>query len=248
MSLNTSKALNRNEYGEILNKKILDLTGYKFKNSSLLVEAMTHGSFKNESKEPDLKDNQKLEFLGDAVLELSVSKYLYKIEKYALDEGALTKNRAALVCEESFSKFARKLKLDEFLILSSNSKKTGINKHDSVLSDAFEALFGAIFLDSDFDSSYRVLIKNFEDDFGKILKSSETDFKSELNEFCSKNRLKWPEYQLDSAKGPEHDRDFFCTVLINSEEIAKGSGKSIKNAEKEAAEKALKILEKNVEN
>lgn len=215
--------------------------GYSFRDESLLRLALTHPSVAHEDGVA-AADNQRLEFLGDSVLGLVLSQQLYETFLDA-DEGPLTKSRAKLVNRQSLAEHGRALGLGNHLILSRGEENTGGRERASALADAFEALLGAIFLDGGFDAARKFVLHEFNAKVGELgaLPGIENP-KGELQELLQSRSPSAPEYQLISASGADHDRDFECAVLHEGVELARGSGKSKKIAESEAALAALKKL------
>jgi ribonuclease-3 len=215
--------------------------GYTFRDEALLRLALTHPSVAHESG-VDMAHNQRLEFLGDAVLQLVLTQQLY--EKFPdSDEGPLTKGRAKLVNRRTLAEHARSLGLGAHLILSRGEETSGGRDRVSTLADAFEALLGAIFLDGGFDAAREFILREFGAAFGKLdtLPVIENP-KGELQELLQARSPEAPEYRVISATGPDHDRVFECTVQHGGVELARGSGKSKQAAESDAALAALKKL------
>jgi ribonuclease-3 len=215
--------------------------GYKFHDESLLRVALTHPSVAHESGEAQ-PHNQRLEFLGDAVLQLVLTQELY--EKFpGFDEGPLTKARAKLVNCRALAERARAIDLGAQLILSRGEETHGGRERPSALADAFEALLGAIFLDGGFEAVTKFILSEFGAAFGELgeLPGIENP-KGELQELLQARSPQAPEYHVVSAVGPDHDRVFECTVEHEGVELARGSGKSKKAAESNAALAALKKL------
>jgi len=218
-----------------------DRLGYKFRDENLLRLALTHPSVAHESGVPTAH-NQRLEFLGDAVLQLVLTRELY--EKFpAFDEGPLTKARAKLVNRRTLAEHARALELGAHLILGHGEATHGGRERASTLADAFEALLGAIFLDGGFDTAREFILREFSPAFGKlsVLPTIENP-KGELQELLQTRSPHAPQYQTISATGPDHDRVFECIVHHEGVELARGSGKSKKAAESDAALAALKKM------
>ena len=214
---------------------------YNFRDEKLLALALTHPSVAHESGVAS-EHNQRLEFLGDAVLQLVLTQKLY--EKFpAFDEGVLTKARAKLVNRSTLAEHARALGLGAHLILSRGEETSGGRERASALADTFESLLGAIFLDGGFDAAREFILREFENDFGTLAESSGIENpKGELQELLQSRSPNAPEYQLISVEGPDHNRQFICAVLHDGKELARGSGKSKKAAESDAALAALKNL------
>jgi len=215
--------------------------GYPFRNEDLLQLALTHPSVAYESGEPTAH-NQRLEFLGDAVLQLVLTHELY--DKYsAFNEGPLTKARAKLVNRRTLAEHARALGVGAHLILSRGEETNGGRERASTLADAFESLLGAIFLDGGFDAARGFILREFSAAFGKlsVIPTIENP-KGELQELLQARSPESPQYHVVSATGPDHDRLFECIVQHDGVELARGSGKSKKAAETDAALAALKTL------
>ena len=215
--------------------------GYKFRDEALLRLALTHPSVAHEQGVP-VQHNQRLEFLGDAVLQLVLTRELY--EKFsAFDEGPLTKARAKLVNRRTLAVHGRALGLGEHLILSRGEEMHGGRERPSALADTFEALLGAIFIDGGFDAARNFILCEFKAAFGglTVIPILENP-KGELQEFLQARSSESPKYHVVSSSGPDHDRIFECTVHHGGVELARGSGKSKKAAESEAALAALKEL------
>jgi len=225
--------------------------GCAFRDESLLRLALTHPSVAHEAgpQSPGGDEvqrrpahNQRLEFLGDAVLQLVLTRELY--EKFpAFDEGPLTKARAKLVNRRTLGEHARVLGLGAHMILSRGEEMHGGRERASALADTFEALLGAIFLDGGYEVAREFILREFGADFGKlnVLPTIENP-KGELQELLQSRSPEAPEYHVVSATGPDHDRVFECTVQHEGVELARGSGKSKKAAESDAALAALKKL------
>jgi len=220
--------------------------GYSFNDPSLLQLALTHPSVAHEKGAP-LKTNQRLEFLGDAVLQLVLTRELY--EKFpAFGEGPLTKARAKLVNRRTLAEHARHLGLGRELIVSKGEEMHGGRERASALADTFEALMGAIFLDGGFDAARDFVLREFLPAFGELsaLPILENP-KGELQELLQSVSPEAPRYHVASATGPDHDRIFECTVHHAGSELARGSGKSKKEAESQAAMAALHNLRQRKE-
>jgi ribonuclease-3 len=220
--------------------------GYEFNDPGLLRLALTHPSVAHEQGLP-IQTNQRLEFLGDAVLQLALTRELY--EKFlAFGEGPLTKARAKLVNRRSLAERARQLGLGRYLIVSRGEEISGGRERLSALADTFEALLGAIFLDRGFEVARDFILRQFRSGFGElsaipILENP----KGELQEFLQSISSEAPRYHVASVSGPDHDRLFECTVHHGGVELARGRGKSKKAAESEAALAALKELKRQRE-
>jgi ribonuclease-3 len=215
--------------------------GLQFCDENLLRLALTHPSVAHEVNAP-MQHNQRLEFLGDSVLGIVLSRELY--EKFPdADEGSLTKSRAKLVNAISLAAHGRALSLGAHLILSRGEENTGGRDRASSLADAFESLVGAIFLDGGFDAARGFVLSEFATDFAElILPTGIENPKGELQELLQSKSPIAPVYQLISAEGPDHDRNFICAVFHDGVELARGTGKSKKAAESDAALAALQKL------
>ncbi len=215
--------------------------GCRFQDESLLRLALTHPSKAHEINTA-ARHNQRLEFLGDAVLGLVLSRALYDAFPGA-DEGLLTQSRARLVNRESLANRSRSLDLGAHLILSRGEEISGGRDRASALADAFEALLGAIFLDQGFDAVRAFIVREFAGDFSLVCTPAGIDNpKGELQELLQARSPRAPHYQLIAASGVDHDRDFECAVWHDGAELARGLGKTKKAAESNAALAALKKL------
>ena len=208
---------------------------YTFKDISLLELALTHSSYANESK-VHMEYNERLEFLGDAVLQLVTSEKLYT-ENPDMPEGKMSKQRAALVCEEALSEYSKQIDLGRFMFLGKGEENTGGRERPSVLADAFEAVIGAIFLDGGIEPAKK-FIRRFLDDAHHY----NQDFKTLLQEIIQKNPGERLSYVVVGESGPDHDKSFTVEVRLNSNPIGTGTGKSKKQAEQQAAKEALGLM------
>ncbi len=215
--------------------------GYRFRDEHLLRLALTHPAVAHESGEP-MAHNQRLEFLGDAVLQLVLTHELY--EKFpAFDEGPLTKGRAKLVNRRTLADHAIALDIGPHLILSRGEEMHGGRERPSALADSFEALLGALYLDGGFDAARAFVLREFSGAFGKLtVPPTIENPKGELQELLQAHSPESPQYQVISVTGPDHDRMFECIVTHSGKELARGRGKSKKAAESNAAFAALKNL------
>ena len=219
-------------------------SGYFFKNAGLLRLALTHPSVAHEQG-ASVQHNQRLEFLGDAVLQLVLTRVLY--DKFPdFGEGPLTKARAQMVNRRALAEQAKRLHLGENLILSRGEEMNQGRERPSALADVFEALLGAIFLDGGFDAAQDFILRQFRDGFGEldVIPNLENP-KGELQELLQAQSPESPRYQLASVSGPDHDRIFECAVYHRGVELGRGVGKSKKAAESEAAWNALQRLRKS---
>lgn len=215
-----------------------ELLGYTFKDKKLLIEALTHKSYKQPY------DNERLEFLGDAVLDLIVGEYLYR--KFSKsDEGKLSKIRASLVNENGFDKLARSLNLGDFIFLSNAEENNGGREKASLLSNAFEAVMGAIYLEAGLKTVNDVAITLIEANHKEIsLDSLFRDFKTSLQELTQARYGITPEYKVIASRGPDHKKEFEVAVVIEDKEYSRAVGKSKKIAQQESAKLALELLKK----
>lgn len=216
---------------------------YEFKDKDLLALAVTHKSFSAEHRAKK-ENNEKLEFLGDAVLDFILSEILY-LAFPDDDEGILSKKRASLVNEEVLAILAKKLELDKFLKMGKGEVLTGGDKKPRLLASAFEALSGAIFLDGGYTAVKRYLIENFQPEISNLNLEVHyaKDFKTRLQEIIQKKFKMPPQYQLISESGPAHDKAFAVQVVMGDKILGIGQGKTKKEAEQMAAEKAIKEVE-----
>ena len=225
-------------------KDLIKKIGYEFKNKKYLEEALTHRSYSNEAEKTRRFNNEKLEFLGDAILNLITTEYIYDLYGKKT-EGELAKLKSHIMSEPVFSTIASDIKLGEYLYLSNGEIMSGGRNRRSILGDAFEALIGAIFKDSDYYTAKNVALKFL---LGKINKLEEIegtgDYKTVLQEFVQGKYKKMPEYKLLRTKGPDHNKVFEICVRWNDKIYGIGTGKSKKEAEKHAAKEALEKLKK----
>lgn len=217
--------------------------GYKFNNIDLLKNALTHSSYANEVK-GKTSSNERLEFLGDSVLSIIVSDYIFK-NFNNMPEGELTRLRSSLVCEKALCGFSRELNLGNYLLLGKGEEKGGGRERDSILADAFEAVLAAIYLDGGMAPAKKHVMKFVLREL-KIHppKEAHLDYKTELQEIIQKNPEESVSYILISESGPDHDKVFNVEVRLNSNVIGSGSGKSKKQAEQMAAKQALQLMGK----
>lgn len=209
---------------------------YTFKNKQLLKTALTHTSYANEK---NIESNEKLEFLGDAILEFVTSEYLY--EKYInLKEGEMTKVRASVVCEESLYKIAMKHNFTDFLYLGKGELASGNKIRVAILADSVEAVIAAMFLDSDMQSVKKFIITNLKEEIEVASKNvGMKDHKTILQEKLQAHKGIHIEYKIVDEKGPDHDKSFTAAVFLNGKILGSGTGRSKKIAEMEAAKAAI---------
>lgn len=224
-----------------MNQEFEDRLGYAFSDKSILKEALTHSTYANEHRSENVRDNQRLEFLGDTIVNAAVALRVYFTFPDAA-EGRLTKLRAELINEAALARLARSLSLGEVLLLGKGEELDGGRDKPSILADAFEAIIGAVFLDGSYEEACRVVEKHMNQAMGEIDELEITDYKSVLIEFCQASLKKLPEMVLESESGPEHDKLFAVSVRLSGKTIGMGSGKSKKIASQEACREALIFL------
>ncbi|MFD2044071.1 ribonuclease III [Ornithinibacillus salinisoli] len=212
--------------------------GLIFNNHLLLKQAFTHSSYVNEHRNHALSDNERLEFLGDAVLELGVSQYLYR-KNPTMPEGEMTKLRASIVCEPSLYNFAKELKFGEHLFLGKGEEQTGGRDRPALLADVFEAFLGALYLDQGFDIALKFLEDNVFPKIDTGAFSHGMDYKSQLQELVQQDKNQTIEYKIIEEKGPSHNKEFVAKVFINEGTSGTGIGRTKKEAEQRAAKKVL---------
>ena len=217
-------------------KTLENKLGYKFKNKKLITEALTHKSYKQPY------DNERLEFLGDAVLDLIVGEYLYRKFPKS-NEGSLSKIRASLVNEKGFDKLAKYIDLGSYIYLSNAEENNGGRQKPSLLSNAFEAIIGAIYLESGLEVANKIAIELIEKNHKEIsLDSLFSDFKTTLQELTQARFGLTPIYNVVATRGPDHLKEFEVAVIIENKEYARAIGKSKKIAQQEAAKVAIDLL------
>ena len=213
---------------------------YTFKNKKLLSEALSHSSYANENKR-NRRSNERLEFLGDSVLSIVVSQYLFEHFSH-LPEGELTKIRASLVCEKSLYVFAKKIDLGKYLLLGKGEENTGGRERTSILADAFEALIAAVFLDGGLEAARTHILRFIPDDINAKKNAAFNDYKTILQEVIQQNPEEKVEYLIVDQSGPDHNKAFTVNVCLNTNIIGVGTGKSKKEAEQMAAKEALELM------
>ncbi len=213
---------------------------YTFSDKKLIIEALTHKSYKQPY------NNERLEFLGDAVLDLIVGEYLFdKFPSY--NEGYLSKMRASLVNEGGFTLLAKHIGLGDAIFLSNAEENNGGRSKPSLLSNAFEAVMGAVYLESGLETARQITIRLLEEVHSSIsLDSLFKDYKTTLQELTQAHFGTTPEYRLVGSSGPDHKKEFVVAVIIDGKEYARSSGKSKKIAQQEAANVAMKLLKKEI--
>lgn len=221
-----------------------DVLKYTYNDKNHLVLALTHSSYANENKNERLSSNERLEFLGDAVLNIAISDYIY-INHTSLSEGEMTKARASIVCEASLANCANMLKLGKYLILGRGEELTGGRTRMSILSDAFEAVIGSIYLDGGMEKARKFVLSIMKDIIVKSINGvSFIDFKTHLQEIVQKNSDQKIQYETIDEKGPDHNKLFVVQVKIGNKVMGSGEGKSKKEAEQNAAGRAMENLQR----
>lgn len=217
---------------------------YEFKNPSLLEEALHHSSYANEHRSEGICSNERLEFLGDAILGFVTAEHLYKTYG-KLPEGDLTRIRAALVCEQSLFEVAQQLELGLHIKLGKGEEAGGGRKRQSILADAVEALFAAVYLDSSMASVSRIIHRVLLDRADPRVVEVRRDYKTALQELVQREEGRVLTYCMVGESGPDHNKTFVFEVKINDRTVGRGEGHSKKEAEQLAARDALSLLEKN---
>lgn len=217
------------------------IIGYHFQNTELLKTALTHSSFANEIKKHNISDNERLEFLGDAVLELVTSDFIFK--NHIMSEGKMTKLRASIVCEPTLSLCAKEFGLEKFIRLGKGEEMTGGRNRDSIISDACEALIGAIYLDGGFANAKEFVGKFILNDLDK--KQLFYDSKTILQEIVQSRCEEGLSYQLLREEGPDHNKMFEVAAKIGEKEIGRGTGRTKKAAEQLAAYRGILKIRKS---
>ena len=216
--------------------------GYKFKNITLLQNALTHSSYANEQWHDSLKSNERLEFLGDSVLGMVVAEHLYKTLPDR-PEGDLTRMRADMVCESSLAEIAGKLNLGDHLLLGKGEEQSGGRNRPSILADAVESVIAACFLDGGMAPAEE-FIRNFVLCNVPVKTMKNADYKTALQELVQQKKNQQLAYSLVGESGPDHDKQFVVELTLNGEVVGKGIGTSKKRAEQDAARNALETLQK----
>jgi len=230
------------DYEQSINHLINEL-GLAWNNTGLLIHAMTHSSCSCEHRQPADSNNERLEFLGDAVLELLVSEYLYTTYP-GFSEGELTKLRARVVCEPTLARIAREIGLGACLRMSRGEVRSGGRERPSMLADAFEALLGAVYLDQGLVPARQLVLKYFTPVFDDVIKGRVVrDYKTDLQELLQQQAPDAVKYRILQEQGPDHQKWFTAAVYYRGREMGRGSGHSKKEAEQKAARAALATIE-----
>ena len=229
---------------QTLSKILKEKFDISFKNEALLMEAMTHSSYANEHKEMKGIYNERIEFLGDAVLELTISDWLFRQFPH-FQEGQLTKLRAQIVCEDSLSLLAKECSLNEYLLLGKGETLSGGREKPAVLCDVFEAFIGALYLDKGMEEVQRfldqVIVPKIKNGRYELI----TDFKTELQEYLQQNGTVHIRYELVKEEGPSHDKIFTVQLIVDGKKYKTASGKTKKAAEQMAAKLTMEELKKS---
>jgi ribonuclease III len=227
--------MKKNDYS-----KLEKVTGIKFNDQQLIDRAFTHKSFINENKDEELTDNERLEFLGDAVLELAATVHLF--EKYPeKDEGRMTAFRSALVKGKHLAKVATNLELGQYLYLSNGEERSGGREKSYILANVVEAVIGAVYLEHGFKVAEKFIASFILNSLDQIIEEGlHLDAKSKFQEIAQEKTGSTPNYDLIAEEGPDHDKTFTMGVFITNEKVAEGTGSSKQKAEENAAENALK--------
>lgn len=224
--------------------------GYTFKNPELVNTALTHSSYSNEmrAKAGGVECNERMEFLGDSVLSIITSEYIF--EKYKeLPEGELTKIRANTVCENALFEYAKEISLGDYMYLGHGEERSGGRTHKAILADAFEALLAAIYLDGKMECARKFLLPYISDKIERLMREGRReDYKSHLQQFVQRGHGDVLEYLQTGEEGPAHDKRFYFEVRLNNGVIGKGSGGTKREAEQEAAREALILFGELSEN
>lgn len=227
-----------------------DTIGYTFKNRRLCMVALTHSSYSNEmkTKDPSIVCNERMEFLGDSVLSIITSEYIF--EKYTdLPEGELTKIRASSVCENALFEYSKKISLGDYIYLGHGEEMSGSRGHKAILADAFEALLASIYLDSGMENAKKFLLPFISEHINALIKAGRAeDFKSLLQQFIQKSPGDVLEYIQTGEEGPAHNKKFYFEVRLNNTVIGKGEGKTKREAEQLSAREALILFGELSEN
>ncbi len=220
-------------------EELMERIQYTFRDIRLLQTALTHPSYAHEGNR-NIKDNQRLEFLGDSVLGMAAAEYLYKNHKG--QEGELTKLRAAVVCEKALCSYARQLELGRYLYLGKGERMSGGDQRPSILADAFEAVIAAIYLDGGMEAAKTFVLPFLKQEIQNQRDAKFRDYKTMLQEIIQQNPEEQLTYVLTGESGPDHNKKFVVDVLLNSNVVGTGQGRSKKEAEQQAARQALRLM------
>jgi ribonuclease-3 len=224
--------------------RLQDILNYRFRDPKRLVDALVHRSFlsRRSIRGKEVQSNERLEFLGDAVLALVVNHHLF--EHYPdKSEGELTKMKSVIVSKQSLAYYAKKTGLGEFILLSANAQKAGVGETDSVLADTLEAIFGAVFLDGGFEKAKECIHHLLLGNLSEIVYNEENvNYKSLLQEYIQALHKVPPRYRVAASRGPDHDKEFLVEVMVKGTVLGRGKGRTKKHAEQEAAREAYRKL------
>ncbi|MFD2612968.1 ribonuclease III [Paenibacillus gansuensis] len=222
-------------------KQLQSKLNIRFREPSLLTQAFTHSSYVNEHRLTHSNDNERLEYLGDAVLELTVSEYLFRMypEK---PEGELTKLRASIVCEPSLVQFAEELQFGLYVLLGKGEELTGGRTRPALLADVFESFVGALYLDQGLDAVKLFLDTHMFPKLNSAAKLQNKDFKTQLQELTQSQMMGALDYRIVGETGPAHEREFVSEVYMDDRRLGRGTGRSKKEAEQQAASEALRTI------
>jgi ribonuclease III len=218
--------------------------GIKFRDRSLLHLALVHGSAGPEGRSRHGENYERLEFLGDSVLNLAISDHLYRMFPKRL-EGDLARLRAGIVNETALARVARGLDLGRYVVLGRGEEKGGGRSRPALLADALEAVLGAVYVDSGYGVAHYCVTRFFGDELSRLEEPGEGDYKSQLQELVQQLERRLPRYRITGQRGPEHDRAFVAVVEVNGRVLGEGRGRSKKEAEQSAAQRALETLRRS---
>lgn len=220
--------------------------GYAFDDRELLALAFVHRSYVNENKDLVPEHNERLEFLGDSVLGLLISDYLYRYLPET-PEGELSKLRSRLVEASSCMRYVQSLELDEFLLLGKGEQRNDGRGRESIQADLFESVIGAIFLDGGYDAAKSFLFRTFSREIDAILSNPDKNWKAILQDWAQKERGVTPSYEVLDTSGPDHSKTFTVAVVVGEQTVGEGTGSSKKEAQQQAARRAIEALSIDVE-
>lgn len=224
------------------NQRLKEKLGYEFRDLKLLRNALTHSSSINETHQQYFENNERLEFLGDAVLETVISERLYRLLPTE-EEGRLTRLRASIVCEESLAEIGHQLGVGQALVLGKGEEHSGGRKRNSMIADGVEAIIGAIYLDGGFPEAQKFVLRLFDSVIQQALEGKlHSDYKTALQERLQVNGDVSIQYVLDHQEGPDHDKVFYTSVVVNGMILGSGCGRSKKESEQNAAKEAMKDM------
>lgn len=225
-------------------KIIEEKIGYNFNNKNYLISALTHKSYAHDKKMKDLDSyNERLEFLGDAVLEHAISIYLFNLTP-KLTEGEMSRKRSEIVCEDSLCRAVKKVGLDKYICLGNCELAIGGKKNAAILADMTEAIFAAVYLDSNFEHANSVIMKVLKENICEVMASNSLahDYKTRLQEILQKNGTVKIEYIIDKEEGDPRNKIFYSSVYLDGKKLGEGNGRTKKAAEQEAAKQAIERM------